>query len=66
MEVTQHFTLHLNTEACISKSTKMCQSMTDFHRVCNVPTVDYSIPEAPVLQQFTLTALQNNWYSTFW
>jgi len=21
--------------------------MTDFHRVCNVPTVDYSIPEAP-------------------
>ena len=30
----------------ISKSTKMCQSMTDFHRVCNVPTVDYSIPEA--------------------
>ena len=31
---------------CIRKSTKMCQSMTDFHRVCNVPTVDYSIPEA--------------------
>jgi len=33
--------------AHISKSTKMCQGMTDFHRVCNVPTVVYSIPEAP-------------------